>query len=434
MSAARAICEGLGFKALATTSSGYAHSQGFADGAVTRDRCSRITARSREPPTCRSMPTSRTASRTIPDEVAANVRLCVDTGVAGLSIEDFTGDEAEPIYDFDLAVARMKAARAAIDKAGGDVLLTGRAEGFLHGRPDLDEAIRRLKAFADAGADCLYVPGIRTREQIVAVVKAVAPKPVNLLNQRALGFTVRTSPAWACAASASAARWRASPCTPSSSRRREIAEHGKFDSFAGIVSNAELNKFFTTGRRPMNSEPLPIATGQPVGLPVDTTPAQAARSRSMLQGRYGRVGETRSRATPPACGKCSPGTTSLDLHLDRRPVRRRGDVYRLHRQARGRARPLRLRHHRRVRPRRRLFHADGNPPGTARHRGRPRALFAGAAAHAARHRGAISARALRLRDARLSPLRMEMQRAQCRLAPRRAALRLHLSKARSAST
>ena len=103
------------------------------------------------------------------------------TGVSGLSIEDSTGDPATPLYDFDLAVARMKAARAAIDKAGGDVLLTGRSEGFIRGRPDLDETIRRLKAYADAGADCLYSPGITTREQIGAVIKAVAPKPVNVL-------------------------------------------------------------------------------------------------------------------------------------------------------------------------------------------------------------------------------------------------------------
>ena len=119
-----------------------------------------------------------------PDEVAANVRLCIDTGVAGLSIEDFTGDESNPLYDFDLAVKRVRAARDAIDKAGGDVVFTARTEGFIKNRPDLDETIRRLKAFADAGADCLYSPGIKTREQIAATIKAVAPKPINFLNQR----------------------------------------------------------------------------------------------------------------------------------------------------------------------------------------------------------------------------------------------------------
>src|SRR6202040_4230850 len=115
---------------------------------------------------------------------------CVTTGVAGLSIEDATGDDANPLYDFDTAVARVKAARAAIDRAGGGVVFTARTEGFIRGRPDLDETIRRLKAFADAGADCLYAPGIRTREQIAAVVKAVAPKPVNFLMSSATSFSV----------------------------------------------------------------------------------------------------------------------------------------------------------------------------------------------------------------------------------------------------
>ena len=172
-------------------SSGYAHSQGFADGALTRDQ---VLAHFREIAAATDIPVNADFENGFaddPDEVAANVTLCIDTGVAGLSIEDFTGDDANPLYDFDLAVARVKAARAAIDKAGGDVLLTGRAEGFMHGRPDLDETIQRLKAFADAGADCLYAPGIKTREQIEAVVKAVAPKPVNLLNHATLGFTVQ---------------------------------------------------------------------------------------------------------------------------------------------------------------------------------------------------------------------------------------------------
>ena len=116
-----------------------------------------------------------------PDGVADSVTLCVKTGVAGLSIEDSTGDKANPLYPFDLALARIKAARAAIDKTGEDVMLTARTEGFIRGRPDMDETLRRLKAFAEAGADCLYAPGIKTREEIATVVKAVAPKPVNIL-------------------------------------------------------------------------------------------------------------------------------------------------------------------------------------------------------------------------------------------------------------
>ena len=128
------------------------------------------------------------------------------------------------------------------------MVFTARTEGFIRGRPDLDETIRRLKAFADAGADCLYSPGIKTREQIEATVKAVGAKPINFLNCGAFGFTVTISPTWACAASASAARWRAWRWTPSSNRRAQIAENGKFDSFAGVITNAELNKFFGDDR------------------------------------------------------------------------------------------------------------------------------------------------------------------------------------------
>jgi 2-methylisocitrate lyase-like PEP mutase family enzyme len=239
--------EGLGFKALASTSSGYAHSQGFADGALTRDQ---VLTHFREISASTQIPVNADFENGFahkPDEVAANVKLCIDTGVAGLSIEDYSNDDADPIYDFDLAVARVKAARAAIDQAGGDVLLTGRAEGFLHGRPDLDDAIKRLKAFSDVGADCLYVPGIRTREQIVAVVKAVAPKPVNLLNHTTLGFTVQEIADMGVrriSVGGTLARVAMHAFIKSAT---EIAKDGKFDSFAGIVSNAELNKFFRAG-------------------------------------------------------------------------------------------------------------------------------------------------------------------------------------------
>ena len=109
------------------------------------------------------------------------MKLATATGVAGLSIEDSTGDADEPLYELDLAVERVRAAREAIDESGTGVLLTGRSEGFIAGRPDLDETIRRLQAYAEAGADCLYAPGIGTAEQIAAVVAAVTPKPVNLL-------------------------------------------------------------------------------------------------------------------------------------------------------------------------------------------------------------------------------------------------------------
>jgi 2-methylisocitrate lyase-like PEP mutase family enzyme len=179
-----------------------------------------------------------------PDEVASNVTMCILTGVAGLSIEDSTGDDDNPLYDFDLALARVKAARRAIDKAGGEVVFTARTEGFIRGRPDLDETIRRLKAFADAGADCLYSPGIKTREQIEATVKAVAPKAINFLNSSALGFTVSDLAGMGVrriSVGGTLARVAMDAFIKSATA---IAKDGKFDSFAGVVSNAELNKFF----------------------------------------------------------------------------------------------------------------------------------------------------------------------------------------------
>ena len=168
----------------------------------------------------------------------------VKTGVAGLSIEDSTGDPDQPLYDFDLALARVKAARAAIDKAGGDVVFTARTEGFIRGRPDLDETIRRLKAFAEAGADCLYSPGIKTREQIVATVKAVAPKPINFLNSGAFGFTVKDLGEIGVRRISVGGTLARVAMNAFINAAREIAEAGKFDSFAGMVTNAELNKFF----------------------------------------------------------------------------------------------------------------------------------------------------------------------------------------------
>jgi 2-methylisocitrate lyase-like PEP mutase family enzyme len=237
--------QGLGFKALATTSSGYAHSLGLPDGAVTRDM---VLAHYRELSAATAIPVNADFEGGFaddPDGVAANVRLCIETGVAGLSIEDFTGDESAPLYDFDLALARVKAARQAIDAAGGDVVFTARTEGFIHGRTDMDETLRRLKAFADAGADCLYAPGIKTREQIEAVVRTVAPKPVNLLMSFAGGFTVNDIAGMGVrriSVGGTLARVAMDAFIKSA---RAIAEQGSFDSFAGVVPNAELNKFFS---------------------------------------------------------------------------------------------------------------------------------------------------------------------------------------------
>src|SRR5437762_10411504 len=173
--------QSMGFKALATTSAGFAWSRGHADGAVARDE---MLAHIAELSVAADVPMNADFEGGYAHEpagVAESVRLCCATGVSGLSIEDSTGNKEKPLYDIPFAVERMKAARAAIDKAAPDLMLTGRAEGFISGVPDLEQMIARLKAYANAGADCLYAPGIKTREQIEAVVKAVAPKPVNLL-------------------------------------------------------------------------------------------------------------------------------------------------------------------------------------------------------------------------------------------------------------
>ena len=236
--------QGLGFKALATTSSGYAHSLGLADGAITFDMA---LAHYRELAEVADVPVNADFENGYADdpaEVAENVRLCVETGVAGLSIEDFNGNEADPLYDFDLALRRVRAARDAIDRTGTGVVFTARSEGFIHGRPDLDETIRRLKAFADAGADCLYAPGIKTREEIEAVCKAVAPKAVNFLNSGAFGFTVSDVAAMGVRRISVGGTLARVAMHAFITSARAIAEQGTFDGFAGVISNAELNAFF----------------------------------------------------------------------------------------------------------------------------------------------------------------------------------------------
>jgi len=241
--------QAVGFKALATTSSGYAHAQGYSDGEVTRDM---VLAHCTEIAAAADVPVNADFENGYADDlegVAANVKLCVATGVAGLSIEDFTGNEADPLYPLDEAVARVRAARAAIDEVGGEVVFTARTEGFIHKRPDLDETIRRLKAFADAGADCLYAPGIRTREQIEAVVKAVAPKPVNLLMAWADGFTVSDIKTMGVRRISVGGTMARAAMHTFMKTARAIAEQGSFDSFSGVVSNAELNSFFHDDRR-----------------------------------------------------------------------------------------------------------------------------------------------------------------------------------------
>ena len=180
----------LGFKALATTSSGLAWSLGRADNHLARDT---VLAHLRRVVAATALPVNADFESGFAADaagVADSVGLAVETGVAGLSIEDSTGDAARPLFELPEAVERMRAARSAIDAAGGEVLLTGRAECFLVGRPDIGETITRLVAYAEAGADCLYAPGLRSREHISAVVAAVAPRPVNLLIGAVSDWTV----------------------------------------------------------------------------------------------------------------------------------------------------------------------------------------------------------------------------------------------------
>jgi 2-methylisocitrate lyase-like PEP mutase family enzyme len=236
--------QGLGFKALATTSSGFAWSHGHRDGAMSRDR---VLDHLTELVETTDLPINADFENGFaPDAagVADSVRLAVESGVAGLSIEDSTGDPSRPLFELDAAVERVRAARKAIDKAGGDTLLVARAECFLVGHPDIEHTTRRLKAYANAGADCLYAPGIRTPEEIRAVVQGVAPRPVNLLMGWPGELTVRQiadlgvrriSVGGALARSAWGGFTRAA---------KMLLEQGRFDGFAGAESGDWLDEFF----------------------------------------------------------------------------------------------------------------------------------------------------------------------------------------------
>ncbi|GAA1560642.1 isocitrate lyase/phosphoenolpyruvate mutase family protein [Kribbella lupini] len=177
---ARAL-EQVGFKALATTSAGFAWTTGRADNQATLEMTLehlRAVVDAVQLPVSADFEGGYSVD---PEGVARNVKLAAGTGIAGLSIEDSTGDPAQPLHGFELAVERVEAARQAVDDSGTGIVLTARSEGFVVGRPDLDETIRRLQAFAEAGADCLYAPRIGTAEQVAAIVAAVSPRPVNLL-------------------------------------------------------------------------------------------------------------------------------------------------------------------------------------------------------------------------------------------------------------
>jgi 2-methylisocitrate lyase-like PEP mutase family enzyme len=242
--------QGLGFKALATTSSGHAHSEGYPDGAQSIDD---VLAHYRELADATDIPLNADFENGFaddPDGVAENVMRCIATGVAGLSIEDSPQTASPALYDFDLALARVKAARAAIDKAGSEVVFTARTEGFIRGRPDIEETIRRLKAFADAGADCLYSPGIKTREQIEATVKAVGGKAVNFLNSGSFGSWTTNDLAAMGVRRISVGGSLARVAMHAFIKTADaIAKNGDFSGFTGLISNAELNKFFAEDRK-----------------------------------------------------------------------------------------------------------------------------------------------------------------------------------------
>jgi 2-methylisocitrate lyase-like PEP mutase family enzyme len=236
----------LGFKAIATTSAGFAFSRGLADGAVGRDL---MLAHVREMVEATDLPVNADFENGYADDAntaAENVRLCVEAGVAGVSIEDNSGRKDRPLYEIEHAADRIRAAHEAIHGSG--VVLVGRAECFLVGVNDIDEVIRRLVAYAEAGADCLYAPGIHERDHVAAVVKAVAPKPVNLLISAPGGLTMhdaaelgvrRVSVGGALARAAWGGFIRAA---------KELSESGRFEGFAGAAPHGELQQFFAAER------------------------------------------------------------------------------------------------------------------------------------------------------------------------------------------
>jgi len=231
----------LGFQALATTSAGFAWSMGHADQHVElEDVLEHLRSMSRAV----DVPINADFEGGFgiaPEAVAAHVTHAVATGIAGLSIEDASGDAAEPLYAFTLAVDRIAAARHAIDQSGTGVLLTARTEGFIAGRPDLRETMRRLVAFADAGADCLYAPGLRSIADIKTVVEAVAPKPVNVLVASDFATVGDLGAAGVRRISVGGALARTA-WTGFLAAAREISEHGTFASLTRAVSGAELNR------------------------------------------------------------------------------------------------------------------------------------------------------------------------------------------------
>jgi methylisocitrate lyase len=237
------LLAGLGFRALATTSSGFAWSLGRPDNRVTLNEALahlRAIAGGVELPVNADFEGGFAVE---PAEVGAHVMLATGTGIAGLSIEDSTGDLAHPLFDFGLSVERVRAARAAIDASRTGVLLTGRSEGFIVRRPDLGETIRRLTAYAEAGADCVYAPGLRTRDDIAMVVAAVAPVPVNVLVGNEFITVTELADLGVRRISVGGALARAA-WGGFLEAAREIAERGTFTRLARGVPFAEIDGSF----------------------------------------------------------------------------------------------------------------------------------------------------------------------------------------------
>ena len=233
----------LGFRALATTSAGFAWSLGRPDNQVSREEAlAHMSAVVRAV----GVPVSADFEGGFAVEplgVAANVAAATGTGIAGISVEDSTGDDAHPLFDFALAVERIRAARRAIDESGSGVVLTARSEGFIVGRPDLRETLRRLAAYGEAGADCLYAPGIRTRDEIAAVVGAVAPRPVNVLAGSDFTTVAELAELGVRRISVGGALARAA-WTGFLEAAREVAERGTFAALGRAVSFADINGLF----------------------------------------------------------------------------------------------------------------------------------------------------------------------------------------------
>ena len=304
----------LGFHAVATTSAGFQFSRGQPDtvwGSPWGSPRDVMLAHIAEIVAATDLPVNadfQSGYAHEPEGVAINVALCVDTGVAGLSIEDGTGNPEQPLYDLSLAVERIKAARAVIDAAGAQVLLTARAESYLVGHPQpLTDVLRRLTAYAEAGADVLFAPGARTRADLDAIVRAVAPQPVNALVAGNGGLRVaeltalgvrRISVGSALARAAWGAFIRAATA---------IADHGSFDELDGATPFAELNAVFgLTEEPPRDSRD----SGDAYTSPRD---GSAPRPLELAKARGATVNKIVNAPSPPYYAVIAPAELQEDI-------------------------------------------------------------------------------------------------------------------------